>query len=232
MEPYGGSTPHFGPGENSTSPYSKQAALWDDRIRRSDRNAGTWRTMAIAELAVIGVLVAGLIYFANQTKLEAYVVEIDSRNGEPVRQAVLSEAFRPDEALVAGTLARWIEMTRAKSTDPIVVRGHWEKAYSFVSETAKAMVDDYARETDPFGDIGTAAKTVDVRSVTRQSAETFQVRWLETAFENGVRQETLAYTANISIKIESPRNKRDLFVNPMGLYITAFYLNSDYDPSS
>ncbi len=232
MQPYSGGTSDYGPGGTSTSPYSKQAALWDDRIKRSDRNAGTWRTMAIAELALIGALAAGLIYFANQTKIEAYVVEVDTRSGEPVRQAVLSEAFRPNEALVAGTLARWIEMTRAKSTDPIVVRAQWEKAYSFVAEAAKPMVDEYAKKIDPFGKIGTAAKTVDVRSVTRQSDETFQVRWLETAFENGARQKAQAYTANISFKIEKPRNKRDLFLNPIGLYITALYVNSDYEPSS
>jgi type IV secretion system protein VirB5 len=232
MEPYGGGTPGYGPGDKSSSPYSKQAALWEDRIKRAERNAGTWRTMAVMELALMAALAGGLVYLANQTEIEAYVVEVDSRSGEPVRQAVLTEPFRPDEALVAGTLARWIEMTRAKSTDPIVVRQQWEKAYSFVSEAAKPMVDEYAKKIDPFGKIGNAAKTVEVRSVTRQSDQTFQVRWLETAFENGTQQETQAYTANITFKIEKPRNRRDLFLNPIGLYITALYVNRDFDASS
>jgi len=41
-----------------------------------------------------------------------------------------------------------------------------------------------------------------------------------------------AYTANVTFKIEKPRNRRDLFLNPIGLYITALYVNRDFEASS
>ena len=70
--------------------------------------------------------------------------------------------------------------------------------------------------------------TVEIASVTRQSEDTFQVRWHETVFENGRRQHRQSFTANVAVAFLPPDTPRQIQVNPLGLMITAIYLQPDY----
>ena len=116
-----------------------------------------------------------------------HVVEIDSRTGEPVRHEVIGSPIQVSDAMVGHIIGRWIQWTRGKSIDPVVLEDNWKRAYQFVPGTAKPQIDAYAREIDAFNPdkVGKEAVTVEIVSVTRQSPDTFQVRWHETAFEGG-----------------------------------------------
>lgn len=231
-KPFSGATPNFAPADDGDDRYARARAGFQDLLRQAAREKAAWRTMAFASLAVTVVLAGGIVYMLTTRTVETHVIEVDRTTGELVRQVALSEPLQPSDALIAGTLARWIQMTRGKSVDPLIIKQSWQDAYSFVAQKAKPQVDQYARDLDPFANIGSEARTVDVRSITRQSGDTFQARWIETTYKDGRPLGTKSYTGNFTIKVENPRNPRDIFVNPVGLYITALYVQPDFEGRS
>ena len=125
-------------------------------------------------------------------------------------------------------------MTRAKSVDPIVLRSNWDDAYQFVPVTAKPAIDVYAREIDAFNpdSIGREAVSVEVASVTRQSDDSFQVRWTEILFREGQARHRQNYTANLGIAFIDPKEPRQIQINPLGLMITSIYVQPDFQDSN
>lgn len=87
----------------------------------------------------------------------------------------------------------------------------------------------YAREVDAFNPqhLGKEAISVEITSVTRQSEDTFQVRWIETGFERGQIHGRQSFTANLGIAFILPTEPRQIQVNPLGLMITAVHLQPD-----
>lgn len=111
---------------------------------------------------------------------------------------------------------------RSLSIDPIVVRERWLAAYDSTTDRAANTLNQFARETNPFGQIGERTVSVDVTSVTRASDDSFQVQWTERAFVNGNLAGTERYTAILSIVIDPPRDEERLRKNPLGIYVHSF----------
>ena len=174
---------------------------------------------------------AGLLYIGSSVPAPAvYVVEVDAETGEPVRHELLGKPLQVSDALISSSVGRWIQLTRAKSTDPVVLKDNWSKAYEFVPLSAKPQIDAYAQEVNAFDleTLGKEAVTVEIASVTRQSSETFQVRWHETKFADGFQISRESFTANISVDFIRPNTPRQIQTNPLGLMITQIYVQPDF----
>ena len=114
-------------------------------------------------------------------------------------------------------------MTRAKSIDPIVLRSDWDDAYQSVPVTAKPAIDAFNPDI-----IGKRAMSAEVASATRQSEDSFQVRWTETLFREGQRRRLQSYTANLGIAFIDPKEPRQIQINPLGLMIISIYVQPDF----
>jgi len=172
-----------------------------------------------------------LLHVAGSTPPPAlHLVEIDRQTGEPVRHEVIGEPILVSDAMVSHTVGRWIQWTRGKSIDPVVIKDNWDQAYQFVPVASKAQIDAYAQAINAFDPdkIGKEAVTVEIASVTRQSQQTFQVRWHETVFEDGHQSDRHSFTANVSIDFLTPTTPRQIQANPLGLMITEIYIQPDY----
>jgi len=188
--------------------------------------------MAFGMTGVSVAAIAACLYVASLRPTPAvHVVEIDSKTGETIRNQVIGEPIPVDDVMVSHMIGRWIQWTRSKSIDPVVLKSHWEQAYQFVPVEAKAQIDAYAREIDAFNPdkITKEAVTVEISSVTRQSDKSFQVRWREVIFEGGQRRGQQNFTANISVAFLKPTTPRQIQVNPIGLMITEIYVQPDYE---
>jgi type IV secretion system protein VirB5 len=95
------------------------------------------------------------------------------------------ETYRPSDAQIAFHLARFVDNVRSLSSDSVVVRQNWLKAYDFVTDKAAVTLNEYARDNDPFARVGRETVAVEVASVVRASESSFQVRWVERTFEGG-----------------------------------------------
>jgi type IV secretion system protein VirB5 len=222
----------FGAPDEPASRYAKQLAALEQRCQSAARDIQSWRLMSFVMTGGFVAVTAACLYIASlQPTPAVHVVEIDSKTGETVRHQRIDAPIPVDDAMVSHMIGRWIQLTRAKSIDPVVLKSHWEDAYQFVPVDAKAQIDAYAREIDAFNPktLTKEAVTVEIASVTRQSEKTFQVRWREILFENGQRRSQQNFTANISVAFLKPTAPRQIQVNPLGLMITEIYVQPDYE---
>ncbi|MEQ8403421.1 MAG: conjugal transfer protein TrbF [Roseitalea porphyridii] len=203
------------------TPYQKAGQLWDERIGTARVQARNWRLMALVNGALSIGLAIGLVWQGARSSVTPYVVEV-TEIGEVRAVGPAIEQYTPSDAQIARHLADFISNVRSLSIDPIVVRERWLAAYDFTTDRAANTLNQFARETNPFGQIGERTVSVDVTSVTRASDDSFQVQWTERAFVNGNLAGTERYTAILSIVIDPPRDEERLRKNPLGIYVHSF----------
>lgn len=220
------STSTYGQTPEPETPYQRAAQVWDERIGSARVQARNWRFMAFGCLALAIGLSGGVVWQAGRSTITPYVVEIDTL-GQTRAVGPAIAAYEPTDAQIAYHLARFIENVRSLSIDPIVVRQNWLRAYDYATDRAANTLNDYARENDPFSRVGQRTVTVEVTSIVRSSDDSFELRWREQSFENGVLADTTRYTAVLSIVLQPPRNEEALRKNPLGIYVHALNWSRD-----
>lgn len=216
----------YGDTPEPATPYQRAAQAWDDRIGASRVQAKNWRLAALVSLALAFVLAAGLVWRSTQSIVTPYVVEL-AQDGAVRAVGPADGTYVPSDAQIAFHLAAFITNTRSVSIDPIVVRQNWLEAYAYATDRAAATLNEYARDHDPFSDVGKVSVTVDVMSVVRSSDDSFTIRWRETAFRNGAEAGRSTHTATLSIIISQPRDEATLHANPLGLYVHGLNWSKD-----
>ncbi len=202
------------------TPYQRAEQLWDERIGTARVQAANWRLMAFGALALTAIALGDDIRARSGSTVTPFVVEVD-RTGAVQTIAPATADYVPTDAQVAFFLARFIQNTRSLSTDPVVVRQDWLDAYDQITSHAKPVLDEYAREVDPFGKIGKRAVTVDVTSVVRASDRSFRVAWVEHPYEEGAALPPQRWSAILSVILQSPRTEARLRKDPLGIFIDA-----------
>ncbi len=200
------------------TPYQRAAQVWDDRIGSARVQAKNWRLTALVALGLCAALAAAYVWRSTQSMVTPYVIELDS-SGEVRTVSATVANYEPTDAQIAYQLAGFIKNVRSVSIDPIVVRENWLEAYNYTTDKASLTLNDYARDNDPFSDVGKRSVSIDIASIVRSSDDSFDVRWRETTFLSGVRQRQDTYTAVLSIIIDPPRDEATLHRNPLGVYV-------------
>ncbi len=200
------------------TPYQRAAQVWDDRIGSARVQAKNWRLTALVALGLCAALSAAYVWRSTQSMVTPYVIELDS-SGEVRTVSATVANYEPTDAQIAYQLAGFIKNVRSVSIDPIVVRENWLEAYNYTTDKASLTLNDYARDNDPFSDVGKRSVSIDIASIVRSSDDSFDVRWRETTFLSGVRQSQDTYTAVLSIIIDPPRDEATLHRNPLGVYV-------------
>lgn len=200
------------------TPYARAGAVWDERIGSARAQAANWRLAAFGSMAIAAAAVAGLIWQSARSIVTPYIVEVDATGA--VRAAgPAPAAYEPSDGQIAHSLANFIRNVRSISIDPVIVRENWLRAYDFATDRGVAALNDYARESDPFAEIGKRNVAVDVTSVVRASKDSFEIRWSEKTYENGRHAKTERFTAHLTIVVSPPRTAEALIKNPLGLYV-------------
>ena len=208
----------------SSNPYARAAAAWDDRIGSSRVQARNWRYIAFAAMLLALISTAGALLLAVKKQVMTYVVEVD-KAGMPGRITLVSEPYRPDVAQVGYFVGEVVQLVRDRPLDPVVMRQQWTRAYQFLAGQAVNAMNEYAAADSGLRSLpgqGSTARTVEIGSVLQKSEGTFQVRWVETTYSGGIRRSREEYTGLFQVKIIRPRDESDTFKNPIGVYITNF----------
>jgi len=210
------------------TPYQRAGQLWDERIGSARVQARNWRLMAFGGLFLTTGLSGGLVWQSMQSRVVPYVVEVDSL-GDARAVAPAGTDYRPTDPQIAWHLGRFITNIRSKSLDPVLMRENWLSAYGFASPRGAIFLGEYARSANPFADIGDKTVSVQVTSVVRASDTSFQVKWLENAFERGSLAGTSRWTAILTVIVKPPKNADMLRKNPLGLYVDAIDWSRELD---
>ena len=210
----------YGETVQPATPYQRAEQLWDERIGSARVQAANWRLMAFGCLALAAIVFGDDVRTRSHSTVTPFVVEVD-RLGNVEAVAPAAPDYRPSDQQVAYFLARFITNVRSLSVDPVVVRQAWLDAYAQITSHAKQTLDEFARETDPFGQIGKRAVTVDVTSVVRASDRSFRVAWVEHPYRDGAPLPAQNWSAILTIVIQTPHTEALLRQNPLGIYIDA-----------
>ncbi|QKS00360.1 conjugal transfer protein TrbF [Sphingomonas sp. CL5.1] len=202
------------------TPYQRAAQLWDDRIGSARVQAKNWRLAFFGCLALSGGLAGGLVWQAARGHITPWVVEVD-KLGEARAVAPAEAGYQPTDAQVAWHLALFIEDVRTIPADPIVLRQNWLRAYDFATEKGAQVLNDYARNNDPFALVGKVQVAVDVSSVIRASPTSFRVAWTERRYQDGSLTETSRWSAIVTVVNQTPRTADGLRKNPLGIFVDA-----------
>lgn len=210
----------YGVPPEPVTPYQRAAQVWDDRIGSARVQAKNWRLAFFGCLALSGGLAGGLVWQSARGHITPWVVEVD-KLGEAKAVAPADTGYQPTDPQVAFHLARFIENVRTIPSDPIVLRQNWLRAYDFATGKGAQTLNDYARNNDPFAQVGKVQVAVDVSSVIRASPSSFRVAWTERRYQDGALSETSRWSAILSVVIQAPRTPDDLRKNPLGVFVDA-----------
>ncbi len=210
----------YGRTDEPETPYRRAGQLWDERIGSARAQASNWRLMAFGGLALTTGLSGALVWQSMQSRVVPYVVAVDSL-GQAQAVSPAAAEYRPTDPQLAWFLARFVTDIRGRSLDAVLMRENWLQAYDFASKRGAIFLGEYARSANPFADVGDRTVSVQVTSVVRASATSFQVKWAERAYDRGSLSGTSRWTAILTVLLKPPRDAETLRRNPLGLYVDA-----------
>ena len=213
------------------TPYQRAGQLWDERIGSARVQARNWRLMAFGCLGLTTALSGGLLWQSLQSRVVPYVVEVD-RLGEARAVQPADATYQPTDPQVAWFLSHFITDVRTVSLDPVLMRQDWLSAYDFTTKRGAVFLGDYARSADPFGYVGERTVSVQITSVVRASDKSFQVKWLETAYERGAQAGVSHWTAILTVVMAPPSSADTLRKNPLGVYVDAIDWSRELEPAA
>lgn len=222
-------TKSWTPKELPRTPYDNAKAEWDDRIGSARTQARNWRMAALGLIGVSATLAGGLIYQSSKSMVTPYVVRVDNTTGvvEAIGRAP-AEKYKPRKAEIDYFLSNFIQETRGLPTDPVVAKRDWVTAYTYLTPYAAQQMNAYVNANHPMARVGQESINVLVHSVVAVSAQSYQIQWDETHYDqNGTVTATHQYTGIFTIKIEPPHTQQALLINPLGIYITSFSWSRD-----
>ncbi len=210
----------YGTSPAPVTPYQRAAQIWDDRIGSARVQAKNWRLAFFGCLALSGGLAGGLVWQSARGTITPWVVQVD-KFGEAQTIAPADVDFQPTDPQIAFHLARFTEQVRSIPADAIVLRKDWLRAYDFTTDRGAQALNDYARNNDPFVEVGKTQVAVDVSSVIRASKDSFRVAWTERRYKDSALIETSRWSAILTTVLQPPRSPDALRKNPLGIFITA-----------
>lgn len=219
----------YGATPQPDTPYRRARQVWDDRIGAVAANSKNLWAMAMVEAGVIVVLAGALVWVTARGEVVPWVVQVD-KVGEAQAVAPAETGYRPTDPQIAFHLARFIEQVRSVPADPIIVRQNWLRAYDFTTDRGALALNDHARASDPFAQVGKVQVAVEVSSVIRASPGSFRVAWTERRYQDGSLAATERWSAIVTLVIQPPRDAERLKKNPLGVFVTAINWSKELAP--
>ena len=216
--------------DESHNPYARAAVAWDDRIGSARVQARNWRYIAFASMALALISTTGAVVLGIKKQVATYVVEVD-KAGMPGRITLASQIYQPATAQVGYFVGEVVRLVRERPLDPVVVRQQWTKAYQFLAGQAVKAMNEYAASDAGMKNLpgeGATARTVEISSILQKANDTYQIRWVETTYANGLRRSREEYTGLFQVKLMPPRDEADSFKNPIGVYVTNFTWSREF----
>jgi len=206
--------------EASDASLARGRREWNDRYAGLALGKRNWQLAALGLLVIDGLLTAGLIHLASQSRVSPFVVEVD-RLGEAVAFGPAEQLRKTDERLIRYQLNLFVRDVRSVFSDAEVQKTVINRAYGHAKDGALGFLNDYFKKSNPFLREAEGTVTVQVQSVLRLSASSWQVQWRETQIAPGGRvvSET-AWQAVLGVELTPPETTDVLLVNPLGLYVT------------
>jgi len=212
---------------NAVTLYDKAIEVWEDRLRAAKTQIVSWRRAALGSMTVALLLGVTFVTKTTQSVVTPHVIAVEHL-GMVHCAAYVNQSYRQSDALITYFIAQFLEDIRSLSMDPVVVYAKWRRAYLYLTERAARTLNDYATMTDPFSRIGVRTTIVEMASIVRASANSFEAHWTEITYEKQELLRTERYTGEITIVFQASDATETLRENPLGIYINGLSWSRDF----
>ncbi|MCS4309501.1 type IV secretion system protein VirB5 [Rheinheimera pacifica] len=211
----------FDQDREAMNPFDLARREWDDRIGTLKEENQFTRKLLVGALVVIVGLIGFIVFLASKSDIEPWLVTVDVK-GNPINVVKLKDVvMNPTQLQLSSQLGNWIGYVRAISSDKVVLKNNWLKAYGFVTPKASLKLNSYAETNDPF--FRKVTIVVDMVSILPISPSSYQARWTETVtLENGKEELPTSWTGIFTITMGEAETPEELMLNPLGLFIDDF----------
>lgn len=221
-------TTSYKPENPPLNPYLRAKAEWDQRIGSARVQAYNWRIAALGAMLLSLVLALGLIYQSSKSTVMPYVVKVDSAGMvESVGMAKQSN-YTPQDKEIKYFISQFIQKIRSLPLDVVVAKQNWMTAYQFLKPAAAQKINELLRKEDLKAKLGTGETIqVTIKVITKKSGDSYEARWKEEVFKNGVLRETRNMTGFFTVEITPPTSEKEVLTNPLGIYYKDLFYSQE-----
>lgn len=215
----------------SDNPYLTARRTWNEHVGAVVSQRQTWQVIGILALLISLAAVGGVIHIGSQSKFIPYVIEVDAL-GQSVAAGPVTAADRADQRVVHASVAEFITDARMVSPDVALQRRAVFRIYAKLSpnDPATAKMNEWLNgdaDATPFRRATREMVSTEIKSVLPQTADTWQVDWVETTRDRqGVlKGQPVTMRALVTVYTAEPSSSttdEQLRMNPMGIYVRDF----------
>lgn len=214
------STPRRVPPQNA---YLAARSNFEGLFRDQAKEKHAWKIAALAELAIIGVLVLAYVQLASTSRVVPYVVEVDQL-GRAVAFGPAEPLKATDQRVIVRDLTALIRNLRSITPDPGLQVQMIEDAYAFLAPTAAEFLNTYFADpaNNPQLLSQSLRRDVEVTSVLPiPNSDSWKVQWTETehAYVGNLPHPSV-WEAYLTVSQVPPKDAETIQANPLGLYVT------------
>jgi len=219
---------NFVPESIAETPYQRAKQEFDDLIGNARLQAYHWRMAFFCTVIVLCVAVAGMIYLSTQSTIIPYIVEVNSTGSVRLVGKVHQVEYEPNLQSIKYFLSLFVKNIRNIPADQVLLKKNFLNAYNFVTTRSRNLLNEYARNYDPFTKQKDYVISIEITNVVKMSEMSYQVQWIEQVFsKNGSMINQNQYTGIFTITFSTPKNEIILQNNPLGLFIDFFNISKN-----
>jgi type IV secretory pathway TrbF-like protein len=212
----------------AANPYIEARREWDERYADLVLGKRNWQIAAGGLLALALILAGGIVWLATRSRYIPYVVEVDKLGYALTVPQPLTPTSLPDvtDRIERYEVAAFIRNARAVSSDTQVEQQMLNSLLAHARGAADRFLDEYYHTDgfahNPFRRAQKETVTVQIDSILKLSARSYQVRWTETRRDlNGASLGAPTHwEAVLQTEIVPPNSDDTIVSNPLGFYVT------------
>ncbi|SRR5579875_25731 len=212
----------------AANPYVQGWRQWDERYADLAIGKRNWQIAAGGLLVLSLILAGGMVWLASRSRYIPYVVEVDQLGYALTVPQPLQPAAEPAtvERMERHEVAAFIREARAVSSDPQVEQYMLDTLLAHARGAADRFLDAYYHSDDavhnPFEIGQKQTVSVQIDSILKLSAKSYEVRWTEVRRDlNGAAVGLPTHwEAQLQTEIVPPREGAAILSNPLGFYVT------------
>jgi type IV secretory pathway TrbF-like protein len=175
-----------------------------------------WISVLLFLCLLAALFTIGYLYKERRETLS--VIEVDARTGEIVTKYTPTE-YTPSDLQKSYIAKHWIKNVRRIPADPFILREGLLWAYAHTTDKAQTRLDTIFRKKAPV--VTENLRTVTDVSSLKKSADSFQVQWQETEYnQNGDKLRSSSQEALLTLT--QNQSKPGNAENPTGLFVVFF----------
>ena len=219
---------NFVPESIAETPYQRAKQEFDDLIGNARLQAYHWRMAFFCTVIVLCVAVAGMIYLSTQSTIIPYIVEVNSTGSVRLVGKVHQVKYEPNLQSIKYFLSLFVKNIRNIPADQVLLKKNFLNAYNFVTTRSRNLLNEYARNYDPFTKQKDYVISIEITNVVKMSDMSYQLQWIEQVFsKSGSMINQNQYTGIFTITFSTPKNEIILQNNPLGLFIDFFNISKN-----